>query len=277
MTNKDYGYHTAIWRDEPEPDNPFAARASYCHGYDVYGEILQKASWAEYIYVLFMGERPSAWQEALLEKLAVCLVNPGPRELSVRAAMNGGVAGSPHAASLMSALAVGSGQYGGSHEVYLCMQLWQQCGQDLARWNDALLKPPVTEQADIWPAMEHAPGFDPNGETTPTPVSQSLTYLATFKDGGALAWLRDNHESLAGTLGYPLAMSGIAAAAFVDLGMDEHQATMLYLIMRLPGAAAHALEQRRLGWKKFPFYAEAIELQDDPGPKNNIDLSGITL
>ena len=277
MTDKEYGYHTRIWYEEPESDNPFAARAAYCHGYDVYGAILPKASWAEYIFTLFKGERPEAGQAHLLEKLAIAIANPGPRELSVRAAMNGGAAGSPHAASLMSALAVGSGQYGGGHEVYLCMRLWQTCGMDLARWNSLLRQPPQSEQADIWPAMEHAPGFDPNGESTPMPVRQTLEYLAGVKGDGALAWLRDNHQALTETLGYPLAMSGVAAAAFVDLGMDEHQAAMLYLLLRLPGAAAHALEQRALGWKTFPFYGDAIELENDPGPKNNVDLSGVNL
>jgi citrate synthase len=29
---------------------------------------------------------------------------------------------------------------------------------------------------------------------------------------------------------------------------------MLFLLLRLPGAAAHALEQRAAGHKQFPFY-----------------------
>ena len=41
---------------------------------------------------------------------------------------------------------------------------------------------------------------------------------------------------------------------------------MLYLMLRLPGAAAHAIEQKGMGWKKFPYYGPAIELADDPGP-----------
>ena len=41
---------------------------------------------------------------------------------------------------------------------------------------------------------------------------------------------------------------------------------MLYLMLRLPGAAAHAIEQKNMGWKKFPFYGPAIELVSDPGP-----------
>ena len=44
---------TKIWFEEEEPDNPFAAKTSYCSGYDVYGELLGKISWSEYIYLLF--------------------------------------------------------------------------------------------------------------------------------------------------------------------------------------------------------------------------------
>ena len=36
---------SSIWLEEPEPNNPFACRAAYCHGYDVYGEMLGNAGW----------------------------------------------------------------------------------------------------------------------------------------------------------------------------------------------------------------------------------------
>jgi citrate synthase len=37
---------------------------------------------------------------------------------------------------------------------------------------------------------------------------------------------------------------------------------MLFLLLRLPGAAAHALEQWQNGYRNFPFYP--LELTDDP-------------
>ncbi len=261
------GYYTKIWREEPEADNPFAAKACYCHGYDVYGEVLHKASWIEYLYLLFQGERPSPAQAQLLERLAIALANPGPREASVRAAMNGGVGGSRNAASLMAALAVGAGQYGGGHEVYILLNIWQECGEDLDAWRHRLRNPNEHYREDIWLPIEHAPGFDPNGESCPTPVQQTLALLSSISPGTALAWLQAQREGLERELGYPLAMSAVAAAAFHDLGLNGHQASMLYLMLRLPGAAVHALEQRELGWKKFPFYGDAIELTDDPGGK----------
>ena len=267
------GYYTKIWREEPEADNPFAAKTCYCHGYDVCGEVLHKASWFEYLFLLFQGERPSPVQAQLLERLAIALANPGPREASVRAAMNGGVAGSHNAASLMAALAVGAGQYGGGHEVYLLVTAWRECGLDLARWRHRLHNPNEHYREDVWPPMEHAPGFDPNGEGCPTPVKQTLALLSGMSPGTALTWLQAQREELERELGYPLAMSAVAAAAFHDLGMNGHQASMLYLMLRLPGAAVHALEQRELGWKKFPFYGDQIELSDDPGPHTPPDIS----
>jgi len=270
-------YYSDFWEEEAEDDNPFAAKAAFCHGYDVYGDILEKATWFEYLYLMFKGERPTKTQAALLEKVAIALANPGPREASVRAAMNGGVGGSTHAASLMAALAVGAGQYGGSHEVFITIKLWGECRFDLEKWKSRLTNPNDDVRADIWLPIEHGPGFDPNGVNCPSVTLQTLKALESIRSGGALTWLSENRVQLEAHLGYPLAISGVVAAALYDLGFNDHQATMLYLILRLPGAAAHTIEQREMGWKKFPFYAENIELINDPGPKGipNIEAFGL--
>lgn len=260
-------YHSDFWEEIAEDDNPFATKEAYCHGYNVYEDILQKATWFEYLYVMFKGEKPTKAQAVLLEKLAIALANPGPREASVRAAMNGGVGGSTHAASLMAALAIGAGQYGGSHEVSLASQIWSKCGFSIDEWKSILLAPNEDTRADIWHPIEHAPGFDPNGISCPSITLAILNALEDVQKGGALSWLKENRVSLESFLGYPLAISGIAAAAFYDLELSDNQASMLYLILRLPGAAVHALEQETVPWTKFPFFGDAIELMDDPGSK----------
>ena len=266
----EYQYHSNIWLEEPEPSNPFAAKASFCSGYDVHNEVIPNAGWFEYLLLLFKGEQPGKRETALLEKLAMVLANPGPREASVRAAMNAGVAQTNHSSALMAALAVGAGQYGGAQELSICMALWQECQFDITRWQARLLNPSDDERADIWLPMEHAPGFDPNGDATPTPILQSLELLAGLAPAnGALAWLKANRQALELHVGYPLAMSGLAAAALVDLGMDEDQGSMLYLMLRLPGAAVHALEQKQVGWKNFPFYGPAIELDEGAFPESD--------
>jgi citrate synthase len=130
-----------IWREEPEPDNPFAAASCHCHGYDVYGDVLGNAGWIEFLYLLFKGERPSAAQCKLLEDLAVALANAGPRDHAVHAAMSGGVSGSHSAACLMAALAVGAGQLGGAKEVANAMALWDECEIGRASCRERVFQP----------------------------------------------------------------------------------------------------------------------------------------
>jgi citrate synthase len=255
---------TRIWQEEAEPDNAFAALSCHCHGYDVYGDLLVHASWIEYLFLLFRGEAPSAEQAKLLEGLAIALANPGPRDAAVHAAMCGGVGGSTSASCLMAALAAGAGASGGAREVRLAMQNWHEHGTDLALWQTGLTVKPVADPADVWPAPGHPPGFDPYGVRCTTPVLQTLAYLSGLGCGQSLAWLQANRLSLESAAGLPLAMIGVTAAAVHDLGFTPAQGEMLHLLLRLPGSAVHALEQKDYGHKNFPFFH--IELENDPGP-----------
>jgi citrate synthase len=250
-----------IWLEEPEPSNPFACRAAYCHGYDVYGEMVGRAGWADMLYLLFKGEAPSPAQAGVLEILAVALANPGPRDPSVHAAMCAGVGGSPAASALMAALAVGAGGAGGAREVFLVMQAWQRCGTALDAWGAELNAPwpRPGDPPDVWPAPEHPPGFDPLGEGTPTPVKQVLSRLAMLDSGSNCAWLQTNLPLLEQAARHPVSMVFVAAAAFTDLQMLPEEGEMLFLLLRLPGAAAHAIEQGSMGHKRFPFYALELE------------------
>lgn len=259
MTEHREVVHTRIWSETSEPDNPFAAAACHCRGYDVYGELLNKAGFVEYLYLLFAGERPTPSQARLLERLAIALANPGPREASVHAAMCAGVGGSPAASMLMAALGVGAGNLGGGHEVRVALEAWERFGCDLGAWQAFLKDPPRPERADIWTPLEHAPGFDPHGVRCATPVMQTLSALSAIGAGEHLAWLAEHRPSLEATAGAPLALSGVAAAALRDLGLDAEHGEMLYLLLRLPGAAVHALEQKRYGFKRFPFFHGAVK------------------
>ena len=256
--------HTRIWQEEAEPDNAFAALSCHCHGYDVYGDLLVHASWIEYLFLLFRGEAPSREQARLLEGLTIALANPGPRDAAVHAAMCGGVGGSTSASCLMAALAVGAGASGGAREVFSAMEDWQTRGTDLALWQKGVSEKPVADPADVWPVAGHPAGFDPYGVRCTAPVLQTLAYLSSLNCGPSLVWLQANRTALETAAGLPLAMSGLAAAAMRDLGFSPEQGEMLYLLLRLPGAAVHALEQKEYGHKNFPFFC--IELENDPGP-----------
>lgn len=256
--------HTRIWNEEPEEDNPFATRAAYCRGYDVYGEMVGNARWVEMLYLLFRPELPDASALNLLEALAVALANPGPRDPSVHAAMCGGVGGSTAAASLIAALSVGAGRYGGARDVFDAMTVWNMCGDDFASWPVHAISC-KTDSADIWPEAQHLPGCDPHGRSMPAVVTQSIQSLARAGKTPRLTWLADHWPRLLEQTRLPLAISGVAAAALADLGFTPDEGEMLYLLLRLPGAAAHALEQKGYGYRRFPFYA--LELENDPSRK----------
>jgi len=306
MTARQEFVHTRIWREEPEAGNPFAARAAFCHGYDVFGEMLGKARWVEMLFLLFRGERPSRGQADLLDALAVALANPGPRDPSVHAAMCAGVGGSTAASSLIASLAVGAGGQGGAREVFLLMKLfWAPCGANLTAWRERLATP-LDLPADVWPATEHVPGFDPygaypaespppspapdeqasggtasafgalvavlarlfggrkthrrtlparpSGAAVPYTVWQALSALAARSEGPALRFLATHCVALEQAVGRPLSMTNVAAAALSDLSFTPEEGELLYLLLRLPGAGAHALEQWGRGFRQFPFY-----------------------
>jgi citrate synthase len=250
-----------IWLEEAEPNNAFATRAAYCHGYDVYGEMLGNAGWVDMIYLLFKGEAPTRRQAAALEILAIALANPGPRDASVHAAMCAGVGGSPAAAALTAALAVGAGGAGGAREVFLAMQDWAACGRAVHAWQSRWSEQARSgaEPLGIWPAVEHPAGFDALGVSTSTPVKQVLARLATLDVDSRCAWLQASLAAMEQGAGHPLSLLGVAAAALTDLGMLPEEGEMLFLLLRLPGAAAHALEQRASGHKRFPFYELELE------------------
>lgn len=256
--------HTRIWREEAEPDNPFATRAAYCRGYDVFGQMVGRARWVEMLFLLFRDDLPDAAALDSLEALAVALANPGPRDPSIHAAMCAGVGGSTAAACLIAALSVGAGRYHGARDVFDAMGAWQECGTGMDAWI-AHLRRPASADIDIWPPREHPPGFEPHGVSTPTPVRQLLDTLVAIRASEKLSWLASKRSEIEAAVGLPLDIGGVAAAVLSDLGFSPAEGEMLYLLLRLPGAAAHALEQEGLGYRKFPF--GAVELENDPGAK----------
>lgn len=257
--------YSRLWSEDAEGDDAFAAQACYCSGYDVYGELLERATYPEYLYLLFRGERPAPQIARALEILSIAVANPGPRDTSVHAAMCAGVGGSPAAAALMAALAAGAGVSGGAREVFQCMQLWANCGHRPEVWQEALQTPAAPRKIQVWPDAEHPPGFAPHGQRCARPVRQTLSALATCLADGHVAWLAANRETLEQVAGRPLAMTGVLAAALSDLGFDPAGGEMLTLLLRLPGAAAHALEQGENGFRRFPFFS--IDITNDPGPR----------
>lgn len=255
--------HTAIWQELPEADNPFATRTALCRGYDVFGAMAGQARWIDMLWLLLRPELPAGPQLRVLETLAVALANPGPRDASVHAAMCSGVGGSPAASALIAALAVGAGRNGGARDVHDTMTMWQRCGNSLAAWA-AYNADYAGDAVEIYPERQHVPGFDKHGVSTPLPVRQLLATLDAQGAGPHTAWLHAHLDAAHGAVGYPLALAGVIACVLTDLGFTPDEGEMLTLLLRLPGAAAHALEQQQHGFKHFPFYKLELDPATNP-------------
>jgi citrate synthase len=260
---------TAIWKEITNNENEFQAEKSFCYGYDVYNDLIKNANWIDYLYLLISGTKPTDEQSSLLEKLSIILANPGIRDLSVRGAMNAGVGKAPTASVLIAALSVGSGQYSGAREVSLSMQLWLQ------NYNmpifDLSIKSP--EEKDIWPEIDHLPGFDPHAINSSIIIDNCLEQLSQYQISLHLNWLIQSKTTLEKVANQPLSLIGVISAAFCDLSLTTQQSEFLYLILRLPGAAAHAMEQEKLGWRKFPFFADTVSLEKQPEKKSPPDVN----
>lgn len=247
--------HTRIWDETADPRSPFLGQSVRLFGYDYYGELLTQAGSIDMLWLLFVGEAPQPAQRALLDRLAVALANPGPRDPSVHAAMCGGIGGSRPAASLMAALAVASGEHGGAGELRRAMGAWRADDADIDTIATHLAKHADPDGA--WP------GFSPLARDTPRTVHQCLEALCASPLAQHLNSLRAVEPALVSAAGAGLSLLGVAAAAFCDLGLEPDQGEALFLLLRLPGTLAHAMEQSGQSYKRFPFFR--LEARTEPG------------
>jgi citrate synthase len=73
-----------------------------------------------------------------------------------------------------------------------------------------------------------------------------------------------NRVELENAVDNPMSLVGVISASFTDLKLIGEQGEMLYLLLRLPGAAVHALEQQSLGIRNFPFFINGLNVTNDP-------------
>lgn len=246
---------TDIVREIPSANDPYQCDAFLVRGADVHRELSGNSSWIEMLWRLMRPSSPAPHQIEMLETLSVALMNPGPRDPSVYAAMCGGTSRSTAAACLIAALSAGAGRYQGAREVFDCMVLWAQCGQDRSAW---LAKLGPRDADGVWPACASPAGWDPRHPDTGAPLQALLAKLiacSSAEPTRPLAWLADNMLSISQVLRAGCTLTMLAATAFTELSFSPEEGEMLFMLLRLPGAAAHSIEQSHLRFSEFPFPA----------------------
>lgn len=246
---------TAIWREEPSPQNPYLAATALCHGYDLY-ELMAKRSFVDVFYLLFRGELPDAAQATLLQTLMVALINPGPRHPAVRAAMNAGVGKTNPLHILPIASALLGGEVMGGAEVEKAMLFLAEFrGSDaVAIAKGALLQArnhPGEAQAE-----SVAPGFGRRCGGIDPMATQIAQQLLTLEGAGpVLTWAAKLAASLA-PQGAGWLSTGVAAAVFSDLGFSPRAGGCLFQLLGAPGLVAHGLEMAHKPINAMPFISD---------------------
>lgn len=239
-----------IWQEQPHPGNPYIADRSYCHGYDLL-DLMAKRSFVDVFYLLFKGELPSPDKAELLEALMIALINPGPRHPSTRAAMNAGVGKTDSAHILPISLSILGGNYLGAGEIEGTMRFLHKSG----RKDPAAVVKEVIENSKK-PAegdWHPVPGFGSRFggiDEMPRKIANQLCCLNG--SGKNLAWA-DSFAKLLSPHNLGWLSTGVAAAAFADLGFNARSGAGLFQLLSAPGLLAHGLELVNKPLTAMPF------------------------
>lgn len=248
---------TKIWKDVPTENCSFTTAQAHCYGFDVYNDLVPNASYFEYLYLTFTGQAGSRGVIKVLELIAKSILNLGPRNASVHAAMSSAIGQAPVAAQLISAISVNAGAFYGSQDMFRAQLCWEATPAvaelTLQNWFQAFSLNNSDLDAVLWGEVSHTPGFNPTSSSS-VPVISVLEQCIKIYDMPRSTWLFNNLAEIENKLKAALSFSGLCAVIFHEIGLSKEASQALFLILSLPGAAAHAIEQKELGFKSFPFF-----------------------
>ncbi len=253
----DFGYSkkttTAICYEKPSKNNPFVAESIHLFGYDLL-ELTKKKSFIEVLLLLYTGELPTPNSTELMNTLMIGLINPGPRNPAVRAAMTAGISKSNPPHLLPIGLMVLGGVDGGAAEVEKSMQLIQR---SFTSNKKTLFSTNSTNTSMHEGDIKIAPGFGSSYGQKCIVTHQLAQHLINRPGAGKyLHWVNEqllnSNDDRVGWL--PV---GLASATFLDLGIQPREGIALFQILYAPGISAHALEQTHKPISSMPFLEDS--------------------
>lgn len=245
---------TRIWSEEPSADNPYIAAAALCHGYDLF-ELMEKRSFVDVFYLLFRGELPSVNDATLLQTLMIALINPGPRHPATRAAMNVGIGKTDP----VHILPIGSAVLGGEHMGGGCIEeimrfMRKQQNVDAQVFVQTFLQARSEKTPEECASLLPGFGVRYGGlELMATAIAERLVVLEGA--GKALKWGCEVNRLLQ-PHGIGWLTTGVAAAAFADLGFQPRAGGALLQLLGAPGLVAHGLELANKPITAMPFVSD---------------------
>jgi citrate synthase len=245
---------TRIWQEIPSKTNPYSADKALCHGYPL-ADLIEKRSFVDVLYLLLSGELPNSDQRDLLTRLMVGLCNPGPRHPAVRAAMTASVSKTILPNILPLGLAVMGSGHLGAGEVEQSMRFLRRHKR---RQPESVVDLVMSRDrgSEVDDLRNIAPGF---GQLYGHPDGVTLDVAGAICEspgiGIALNWSRDFVACLE-PHGFSWLPTGLAAAAFLDLGFHPRAGAGLYQLITAPGILAHGLEMSNRPLTAMPFLSQ---------------------
>ena len=212
-------------------------------------EMMGRVSFGEAIYLLLTGELPGLSIGRLIEAMLVSFIDHGATPPSTLVARNAATTGS----SLRGAVAAGVLGFGRHHggDILACRQVLDD-GLALVRAGASISDAGTTLAGRLVAAHEiPPPGFGHRFHTR-DPRATRLLQLAHELEVDheysqlirSLEHALARHPALADRP-LPVNVDGAIAAICGDLGLSPQVADALLIISRVPGLAAHALEEQQ--------------------------------
>ena len=241
---------TKIWGETPSKNNPYIAESCRCHGYDLQ-ELMEKRTFVEVFYLLFQGELPTPERSYLFEQLMIALINPGPRHPATRAAMCAGVGKTETSQILPVAMTILSGEHLGAGEIEGAMRYLRKESKHPPKETATRLM--IESQAPDEGDWHPVPGFGCRFGGIDI-ISQRITErLSSLPAAGkCLKWAYEFSREL-NPHGLSILSTGLAAAAFADLGFQPRVGPGLFQLLNAPGPLAHGTELANKPLTAMPF------------------------
>lgn len=214
-------------------------------GYPV-DEMMGRVSFGEAIYLLLVGELPTPGMGRLIEAMLVSFIDHGPTPPSTLSARNTATTGATLRASVAAGV-LGFGPFFGG-DIAACMAMLD-AGVARVRHGEA---PREAAAAILEPYRENAsvpPGFGHRYHTRDPRAGRLFQMALEFEvDAEHIRFMRA--LELAIQQSQPkdarllsINIDGAIAAVCADLGISPQVADGLFIISRVPGLVAHALEE----------------------------------
>lgn len=212
-------------------------------------EMMGRVSFGEAIYLLLTGELPSPSIGRLIEAMLVSFIDHGATPPSTLVARNAATTGS----SLRGAVAAGVLGFGRHHggDILACRQVLDD-GLALVRGGSSIADAGTTLAGRLVEANEiPPPGFGHRFHTRDPRATRLLQLAHELEvDHEYSQLIRSLEHALArhpalSDRSLPVNVDGAIAAICGDLGLSPQVADALLIISRVPGLAAHALEEQQ--------------------------------